>query len=285
MFVSSNDYREQCSQMVFYTIAMGSSTPGSRKPRVKTADAAGNASAALPPPPRFPRRQQPSARKASLSIEAIVAAAVEVLDESGVAGLSMRKVAQRLDTGAASLYAYVSGKDELLELVFDELVGQVELPVPDPERWREQLIKMLRDFQAVLVSHRDAALAGLGRVPTTPRTLVAAEAMVGVMRAGGLSDRVMALGLDQLILYVAASAFEQSLYEYGEMSSEEVEQYFEEVHDFYSSLPAHEFPVLASIADEIVGFDGEERLQFGLEALIAGLEALSAREQADLDRR
>ncbi len=57
-----------------------------------------------------------------------MAAAVEVLDESGVAGLSMRKVAQRLDTGAASLYAYVSGKDELLELVFDELVGQVDAP-------------------------------------------------------------------------------------------------------------------------------------------------------------
>ena len=119
----------------------------------------------------------------------------------------------------------------------------------------------------MLVSHRDAALAGFGRVPTTPRALVAAEAVVGVMRAGGLSDRVIALGVDQLILYVAASAFEQSLYEYGEMSSEEVEQYFEDVHDFYSSLPARAFPVLASIADDIVGFDGEERLQFGLEAL------------------
>ena len=49
-----------------------------------------------------------------------------------MAGLSMRKVAQRLNTGAASLYAYVSGKDELLELVFDELIGQVPLPEPDP---------------------------------------------------------------------------------------------------------------------------------------------------------
>ena len=84
---------------------------------------------------------------------------------------------------------------------------------------------------------------------------------------------------------VAASAFEQSLYEYGEMSSEEVEQYFEDVHAFFSSLPPASFPVLASIADDIVGFDGEYRLQFGLEALVAGLEALTAREQADLDRR
>ena len=61
---------------------------------------------------------------------------------------------------------------------------------------------MMADLHDVLASHRDAALAGLGRVPTTPKTLAAAETMVSVMRAGGLSDLVIALGLDQLILYV-----------------------------------------------------------------------------------
>jgi AcrR family transcriptional regulator len=59
-------------------------------------------------------------------VQTIVAAAIDVLDEAGVAGLSMRRVAQRLGTGAASLYAHVSGRDELLELVFDQLVGQLE---------------------------------------------------------------------------------------------------------------------------------------------------------------
>ena len=46
---------------------------------------------------------------------------------------------------------------------------------------------------------------------------------------------------------------------------------------FYSSLPADRVPVLSSIADDMVGFDGEGRLRFGLDALIAGLEALSGR--------
>ena len=214
-----------------------------------------------------------------------MAAAIEALDEGGVAGLSMRKVADRLDTGAASLYAYVSGKDELLELVFDELVGQVQIPEPDPETWREQLIKVMREFHDVLMSHRDAALAGLGRIPTTPRALVAAEGIAALMRAGGLSDRVVALGLDQLLLYVAAHAFERSMYEHGDMTGEDLEQYFEEVHSFFSSLPAASFPVLASMADELVSVDGEGRLEFGLESLIAGLESLSARERANLDRR
>jgi AcrR family transcriptional regulator len=262
---------------MFYTTAMAASRPGSDKPVARTAERAGSASAGLPPPPRLPRRPSASGRRTTLSVEAIVAAAIEALDESGVAGLSMRRVAERLGTGAASLYAYVSGKDELLELVLDELVGQVPLPEVDPMRWRERLIDLMLGFHAVLVSHRDAALAGLGRVPTGPRTLAAAETMVSLMRAGGLSDHVIALGLDQLILYVSANAFEQSLYDHGEMSSDEVEQYFEQVHAFYSSLPADRFPVLASIADDMTGFDGDARLRFGLDALIAGLEALSAR--------
>ena len=263
--------------MVFYTTGMSSSSAESRPTSPLTTSEAGAASAALPPPPRLPRRQKQPARRTALSLEAIVGAAIAVLDESGVAGLSMRRVAQRLNTGAASLYAYVSGKDELLELVFDELVGEVALPEPDPARWREQLYELLLEFHGVFLAHRDAALAGLGRIPTSPKTLRAAETMVAIMRAGGLSDRVIALGLDQLILYVSASAFEQGLYEHGEMTPEDVAQYFEEIHAYYSSLPAQQYPVLASIADDMTGFDGDDRLRFGIDALIAGLEAVDQR--------
>src|SRR5215469_8232639 len=136
---------------MFYTMPMPASRGESRKPdgapKPPPTSAAAAASSALPPPPRLPGRQRtPTRRSSSLSVEAIVAAAIDVLDEAGMAGLSMRKVADRLGTGAASLYAYVSGRDELLELVFDELVGQVELPEPDPKRWREQLMEMMYDF-------------------------------------------------------------------------------------------------------------------------------------------
>jgi AcrR family transcriptional regulator len=207
-----------------------------------------------------------------------VAAAIEVLDEAGVAGLSMRRVADQLGTGAASLYAHVSGKDELLELVFDELVGQTPPPEPDPELWRENVRQMGRDLRAILVAHRDAALAGLGRIPTSPKSLVAAETLAAVLQAGGLSDRAVALGLDQLTLYVAADAFETGLMEHGSMAPEDVQRYYDDVHSFYRRLPADRFPVLASVADDITGPDSEERFEFGLDVLIAGIEAVSAAE-------
>ncbi|HEX3689801.1 MAG TPA: TetR/AcrR family transcriptional regulator C-terminal domain-containing protein [Solirubrobacteraceae bacterium] len=233
----------------------------------------------LPPPPRPPRRpaRPRPTRRTALTVEAIVAAAIEVLDETGVSGLSMRGVAHQLGTGAASLYAHVSDKDELLELVFDELVGRVPLPEPDPARWREQIHEMAGDLRQILISHRDVALAGLGRIPSSPKVLEAAEVVVAVMRAGGLSDRVIALGLDQLMLLIEASAFEDSLYEARGLPPEELAQYFDEVHTFYQRLPVDRFPVLASLADPMTGPDGDERFAFGIDALLSGFQAMSRR--------
>ncbi len=229
-------------------------------------------------PPRVARRTSARGRKPTLSVPVIVAAAIEVLDEAGFAGLSMRRVAGRLGTGAASLYAHVSGREELLELVFDALVGQVKLETPDPARWREQVHRLLRDLRDVLASHTDAALAGLGRVPTSPQTLAAAEVLTGVLRAGGLSDRVIALGFDQLILYVSAFAYEAGLYRKADPA--EIERYFAGVHAFYAGLPAGRYPVLTAIAPLMTGPDADDRFEFGLNVLIAGLEAASTAEAA-----
>jgi AcrR family transcriptional regulator len=273
--VFENIIRERRSQTVFYNASMAASSPQPPPGAPKTTLAAGTASAALPPAPRrVTRRSKASGRRTGLSVEAIVAAAIAVLDESGMAGLSMRKVAERLDTGAASLYAYVSGKEELLELVFDELIGAVPLPEPDPEIWREQLHQMLLDLRDILTAHRDAALAGLGRIVTSPKALAASETLVAVLRAGGLSDRTVVLGIDQLILYVSASAFEAGLFEHSGMSTQEIAEYFDDVHAFYASLPPERFPVLTSVGEELAGHDGDERFKFGVDVLVAGLEAV-----------
>jgi hypothetical protein len=133
----------------------------------------------------------------------------------------------------------------------------------------------MTQFRAVLLGHRDAALAGLGRVPTSPKALAAAEAITAIMRLGGLTDRVVALGLDQLILYVSACAFEASVYENKGMTDAELARYFADVHAYYDALPPSIFPTLAQLSPDMTGPDADERFQFGLEVLIAGYEALS----------
>ena len=137
---------------------------------------------------------------------------------------------------------------------------------------------MLRGLREVLMSHRDAALAGLGRIPTSPQTLAAAEVLVTALRMGGLTDRVVALGIDQLVLYVSACAFEDGLLKQTGMDPQEVQRYFDEVHAFYGALPHAKYPVLASVAEEMTTANGDERFEFGLTAFLAGLETMSQAE-------
>src|SRR3954451_24447274 len=82
-------------------------------------------SAAIPPPPwqRVPERGKRK-RRDPLTREAIVKTAIKVLDAEGLDGFSMRKVAEELDTGAASLYWHVGSKDGLFDLIFEEVIGE-----------------------------------------------------------------------------------------------------------------------------------------------------------------
>jgi AcrR family transcriptional regulator len=234
----------------------------------------------IPSPPRLHRRRRPT-RRTALTLDAIVAAAIDTLDEAGVAGLTMRRVAERLGTGAASLYAHVSGRDELLELVFDELVGQVPLPVPDPDRWREQLRRMLLDLYRTLNEHADAALAGMGRVATSPRALDATERIALLTSLGGLTERVAAFGIDQLVLFVCATAFEDGILERSGMSPDDEARYWADLHMFLNNLPPDRFPAMARIRPYMIGHGDLERFEFGLDAMLAGLEALSDAERSE----
>jgi AcrR family transcriptional regulator len=237
----------------------------------------------LPPPPRPPSRgagkARRQARRRSLSPEAIADAALAIVDRDGLDALTMRAVAEALDTGPASLYAHVGSKDELLEMLVERVIGEVDFPAaPDPDRWEEQLKAIARDMRRMWAEHRDLARASFARIPLGPNALRASEAMVAVMRAGGLSDRVVSLGTDLLALYIGAVAFEESLQASEDWTPDRVAEFVAELRDFFAALPADRFPNLVALSGSLTEGDGEERFEFGLEVLIRGLAAVSAVE-------
>jgi len=231
----------------------------------------------LPRAPVPPGRRRRAPQKPGLTKDAIVTAAIAVLETEGVDGLSMRLVAKRLGTGAASLYVHVTNKDELLELVFEALIARVPIPAPDPAHWQDQLREMAIGMRDVLRTNSQVALAGLGRIPTSDSSLVAAEGMLALLHAGGLPPRVIGLAADLLALYIVAGVFEESLFESRGMSDADIGDYIQEIHDFYAALPADRFPMMASMADALTDGDGHDRFLFGLDVLIAGLIAVGER--------
>jgi AcrR family transcriptional regulator len=132
-------------------------------------------------------RPERPARDRQLSRAAIVTVAVAVLDAEGAPGLSMRRVAAELEVTAGSLYWYVDGKDELLELAADHVIGEVDLPAAGSGEWRQALAQTARTQRAMLLRHPWAASV-LSRVPNMgPNALRAADRTLATLAAAGFS--------------------------------------------------------------------------------------------------
>lgn len=227
--------------------------------------------AEVPEPPWL--RQRPRRTREPLSREAIVDAALRVLARGGVGALTMRAVAEELGAGASAIYWHVDNKEQLVQLVLDRVVEELPRPEPDSARWQEQLRQAARDARALMRRYPGIAHLSLGRVPLGPNAIRHIEWQLSVLRAGGLPDRVVALASDLLFLYVGGFAYEESLGMASPGGEGSFEEFVEAMRSYFASLPRAAFPNVAGLADELTGYGRDERFEFGLDILIAGIAA------------
>lgn len=224
------------------------------------------------PPPPWRRPKKAARQRRPLSQELIVDTAMRILDAEGFDALSMRRVAVDLRTGPASLYAHVANKDELLELMIDRIVGEMDIPAADPDRWQEQIVESALAAHRVWTRHPGIARAALANIPVGPNSLCYSEAILAILRAGGVPDRQAGWFIDRLSLYVLADAFEESLHrERGRDTEEDAREYYEQIRAYFESLPPDRFPVITSMVPALLGGGGDERLKYGLELMVRGL--------------
>ena len=225
---------------------------------------------------------KPERARQPLTRDAIVNAALKVVDEQGLAAVSMRAVAKVLDTGPASLYAHVASKEQLIDLVLDRVYGEFEPPEPDPDRWQEQLKEFVRQGRRVILGHPGLAAAMLGAPPMGPNGLKVVEGGLALLRAGGLPDDIVAYTGELLGQYVAVTALEQEANRkrFGAAGQEEIHAWLEQYRGHLEKLPASQFPNLIQMArsGELMapGTD-EERFELGLDILVRGLASFSTR--------
>ena len=241
---------------------------------------ANKATGALPPPPwqRVPERGK-GRRRDPLTREAIVKTGLEVLDERGLAGFSMRRVAERLDTGAASLYWHVGSKDGLLDLIMEEVMEeQVEnLPEPDPGRWQEQLKEVARAMRRTILSHRDIVQVSVGRIPMGPNALRLSEGVLAILRAGGVPDELAVQSFLLMISAINGFTLDETGYEEaGVETAPPLEDAAEMVKGYLGSLPAEQFPNLTEVAGAFAETDQDARFELLLALFVDGLAAKAA---------
>ena len=216
---------------------------------------------ARPDTPRS-RRERPA--KPALTREGIVAAAVAVLRAEGLRKVTMRRLAEELDTGPASLYVYVRNTAELHAAVLDELLGTID-PAAAGGAWHERLEQALTGYTAMLLEHPDLARSALTARPSGPHYLNLIETLLGLLEEGGTPAAQAAWGVDLLLQHTTASAAEHGA---DEAPEEDWDALRRVVHD--ASERTH--PHIAAVGDTLLSGTPEDRLSWGLRTLIAGIE-------------
>jgi AcrR family transcriptional regulator len=247
--------------------------------------------AGVPPPPwqRTPVRAS-RRRRDPISKAAIVATAIRLLDSEGLRALSMRRIADQLGTGAASLYWHVGSKDGLLDLVFDEIIGELAVPDPDPPRWREQIKDVARAQRAISLRHPYVVQISIGRIPLGPNALRYSERMLAILRAGGLPPRLAVQGSHLLISTVNGFTLDETGVDSGdgdgapaaggagqadESGGADGADAAELASAYIGALPEQRFPNLVALAGEFSYADPNERFELLIEIFVDGLARLA----------
>lgn len=141
-----------------------------------------------------------------LSVEQVVAAATALADAEGLEAVTMRRVAQRLGVAAMSLYTYVPGKAELLDLMLDAAYLRMPRASTTGQPWRQRLTTIAAENQALFQAHPWAAAISTARPPLGPGQMAKYEHELTALDGLGLDDIQMDAALTHLLGFVQAWA-------------------------------------------------------------------------------
>ena len=208
------------------------------------------------------RRTRPA--KSPLSREAIVTTALDLLAREGMAGLSLRKVAAALDTGAASLYVYVANLDELHALVLDRVLGEVVTPPLTSGDWRDRLKAALRSYSEALYARPGLAQVALSTIPSGPNMVELTESLLGLLEQGGVEPGRAAWAVDLLLLHTSALAAERD----NRRGDDEIA--LRRAQEALGSVSPEEHPHIYALGAELFSGD-QSRYDWALDVLINGV--------------
>ncbi|TMR06428.1 TetR/AcrR family transcriptional regulator [Actinomadura soli] len=231
------------------------------------------------------RTRPPRGRPPGLTLDRIVAAAVEVADDlalaEGLEALSMRRVATHLGVGTMSLYRYVPGKSELLDLMLDRVI---EGPADqEPERcadeghgWRQILAADARGHYRLCLDHPWYPFVDQSRPLLGPNSLRGLDRLLGRMRRFGSDDRtlMMLIGVQYDYVNGVARSHINELRAVARTGVTNEEFWAEQGPTLERALSSGDFPVMASLDEKTFDFSHEQLFEFGLDRLHDGFASL-----------
>jgi AcrR family transcriptional regulator len=207
--------------------------------------------------------------RAPLSRERVLRAALVLADEGGIEGLTMRRLGERLQVEAMSLYNHIAGKDDILDGIVDLVFSEIELP-SDIADWKTAMRGRAISARDVLLRHPWATSLMQSRTTPGPATMRHHNSVIGSLRKAGFSVDMAAHAFSLMDGYIYGFALQQvNLPSHTSAESAELAE------NILRELPAREYPFLAEMIVEHAlkpGYDYGEEFEFGLELILDGLE-------------
>ena len=219
--------------------------------------------------------------KPELSVDRIVRAAIEVADAHGLGALSMRRVAERLGVGTMSLYTYVPGKAELIDVMLDTVCAETARPQDVPGGWRGRLERVARENWELAHRHPWMLQIGTGRPPMGPNLIAKYDYELSALAGIGLTEVEMDSVLSLVLWHVngaASRAVEMAQVEHRTGMSDE-QWWSAQAPLLEKVLDPDRFPTATRVgaaAGEAyaAAYSPQHELEFGLQRLLDGVEVL-----------
>lgn len=201
-------------------------------------------------------------RPKQISVEDVVTAALDVLDEVGLEKLTMRRVALRLDVQLNTVYWHVKSKPELMNLMADELLAECVRQPPEGA-WHDRVKEVAGEYRHALLSRRDGGRLSIARFSASPHLLRLSAALHQAFLDGGLSPASSSRASWHLSYLALASAIEEQ-----EDERDWGESFVSASPDVARGGPLAD-ALMHSLAD-----DHQDRFEFAIDVLLRGVTSI-----------
>ncbi len=219
------------------------------------------------------QRMEERRKDRKLNYLSITNAAMELADQAGLEGLSMRSLAERLGAGTMTLYRYVADRDDLLDLILDHAFSEIKIPARATKDWRKDVTSVAIATRATMLRHPWLATLLIQRPTLGPNYLRWFEFVLSSTASIG---RNLDVQLD-MVGVIWAFIFGSVTYEVGEMENNRRHQLTEEkkrtIAEPYlrSLLATGQFPQLAKVLASPRHANPLKAFRFGLKSVLDGL--------------
>ncbi len=208
-------------------------------------------------------------RRAPLSRDRVLRAALVLADTGGIEALSMRRLGELLGVEAMSLYNHVADKDDILDGITDLVYAEIALP-SGGAGWKTAMRQRAISAREALLRHPWASNLMQSRTKPGPATLRHHDSVIGMFRQAGFTIHLAAHAFSVMDSYIYGFAQQQLNLTYTTSQAAAVA-----AENILQQLPADEYPHLAEMITQHAmkpGYDYGEEFELGLDLILNGLE-------------